>query len=68
MHFVSGFCNSLLKALRLHRRFNSQMNFASLGLGLPKFTSNMCGEMKILMRFDLIISSNSFPSTYGPEF
>jgi hypothetical protein len=68
VHFVNGFCNSLPKTLHLQQRFYSLMNRAFSGLGSPTFAMNMCGPMKILTQFGLIISNDSFPSTCGLEF
>jgi hypothetical protein len=67
VHFVSGFYNSRQKTLRLQQRF-CWTNLASQGLRSPAFTRNTLGWMKILIRFDLTITSQSFPSTCGLVF
>jgi hypothetical protein len=41
---------------------------ASLELGSPAFTTNVCGQRKILLRFDLTINIVGFPSVFGLEF
>jgi hypothetical protein len=60
-HSVNVLCNSWLTLLCLKQRFYLQMNCGSLGLE-STFAMNMCGWMKILMQFNLIISNDSFPS------
>jgi hypothetical protein len=48
------------KTLRLQQRFNWRAVCASAGLGSPLFTKNMCGQKKILARFDLTKTTSSF--------
>jgi hypothetical protein len=65
---ANGICNSHPKSLCSKQRFYSQTSHASLGLSSPTFTTNMCGQMKIFIQFDVIISNNSFPSCRPSHF
>jgi hypothetical protein len=51
------------EALRLQQMFCSRTNRVSLSVEFPTFTMNMCGQMKLLIRFDLTNSIDRFPST-----
>jgi hypothetical protein len=66
-HSVEGLCNGRQTTLCLQQQFYSRANRSSLGLGSPTFTTNIGGQMKIVMRFCLTISIDSFPSTCGLE-
>lgn len=65
---VSSFCNSRVKTLRLELRFYLQTKFISLGLELAIFTTNMCGQMNMLIQFELTFSKGRLHSTCGLEF
>jgi hypothetical protein len=57
--------NSRPKALHLQQRFYLLTNLLSLRLRSPTFTTNTCGQVKIVMRFDLTISNDSSDQPMG---